>query len=419
NGLPVTDSITTLVQATGPPTAPSPSAGPANISLQIAGPDTGTVGATVPFEIRIRNNSNRIVNIPLIRVSFDDGFQHPIATNTTSPITTDEFGSLQPGELRGYPLQFTIRDTGQHCFDVTAIDDGGGETSDRFCVLASVAQPPLNAQPPATTPPTSGGLSVQMTGPRISNVNQQFDFIIVVTNLTGTNLANVQVVNRSDPALKLEGSLPGAQSYSPDNNELGWVFPSLPAGDKIQLRVGCLAEFPIDTACSRTYVQADGLTGAGEACLQIVAPNPPAPIGVPSPDIRGDARPDVFTPSGPGPDLQPPGDNSNPLDLRPALNVKVRPGIATASHEQDYFFEIHNESGQVKSNVVLSTLLPPAATLVRAEGQPGIARSSPDGSELQFNPIKTLRPNEHVRVQIRVHTGGQSLADPLARVRAE
>lgn len=406
--LPPEDCVTTIVPSgpgvPGPGIPPGPAPGPANLGLRIDGPANATVGAQLDYQLYVTNPTNRTVRVTELLTNFDDGLEHVAGR---APIRTREFGSLGPGENRFWPLTFTARSAGQHCFEVQVTDDGGGQSTDRHCVtVGAQSGPPL---------PSNTGLVVQKTGPSSARVGDLIEFNVVITNLSGTNLTNLSVVDELDIALEPKFA---TQVDRREANRLLWNLQYLPVGQSIPLKIQCLCLAPSERVCTRIIVSAGGLTAADEVCLRIEENGFDAPGPSEGPGVRGQERPEIFTPSEPQPGLSPPGSN-DPLDLRSALNVRVRTGIPDGRPTQDYFLEVSNDSDVERTNVIVTTLLPRGASLSKAIGPPGIARSSIDGGELEFNPIRSLRANERVSIQLVVHTGGAALGAVRARVTAD
>ncbi len=389
-----------------------------SLSLQLNGPQSVNVNDAVEYEILLKNESNRPVSNVLLRAAFDPGLEHPFGT---SPLEWP-IGRLESNETKRLPLNFTARQTGQLCTEVTVVSERSGTASDRSCVNVGgvgggndpglppfdngPGVPPVNpgpTTPPPSLPPSTPTVRVRKTGPSRSRVGDVVEFFITVEtgNLPATNF---QLVDEFDLALEPVQAMngPGGEPFDRDGNRLFWQIAYMPAGKSETFQVNCRCIAPSQRACNKAIVISNnGQTEESQTCLEITDN---APVGATDGSL-------------------PPLPDSNPPIGQPSLNLDVRrmgPSIQ-GNGLIEYVVEVTNRSDRVDRNVTLAIETPDGSRYFDSHSPPRIEpfRTTPDGRQVEFPPISTLRPGETMSFRILVQQQQSEIGTFVARVKSD
>jgi uncharacterized repeat protein (TIGR01451 family) len=373
-----------------------------SLSITLEGPATANVGDRVEYDVVLRNESNQPVNNLNLRAEFDAGLEHPFGTMLEWPIAR-----LEANETQRKPLNFTARQAGRQCVEVTVTSSSGGTASDQTCVDVGgtgagggTTLPPIDNTPPLgpgtfpgpatpgpTLPPSVPSVRIRKTGPDRARVGDVVEFFITIQ--TG-NLAvtNIRLIDEFDLGLEAVQAMPGpsGEPFQRDGNRLIWEIPYLPPNKMETFQINCRCVAPSARVCNRAFVINDnGLSERDETCLEVVedrqfgsATDGPAPLP--------GARP--------------------PLGSQPTLGLDVRRSGPSLQGNGllEYIVEVTNRASQDDHNVALSIETPEGTRYFNSYNPPQIEafRTTPDGRQVDFLPISTLRPGETMPFRVLV-----------------
>ena len=420
------------------------------LSIQVQGPNTARVGDELEYEVILRNESNQ----PLANVKMFAGFDPGLGHAAVDPALVDRSGSgaldqilgtLDPNETQRLPLIFTARRAGQACFQVRATSAQSGQATDQICIDIQDAgtspapgsggfdippqQPPagptLPADPgpldpgplqpgplqpgPATPgpalPPATPSISIQKTGPTRARVGDVIDYFITVKtgNLPATDF---RVFDEFDLNLEPVKATPGpaGEPFERDGNRLFWQIAYMPAGrtETYRIQFECLVEGT--RVCNRAYVVDDrGMEQSDQQCLEIL------------PDDRTGfnqgAAPGGFS------NLTPTSPN------QPTLGLEVRrlgPSLA-GNGLVEYVVDVTNRANQNDYNVALTIQTPAGTRFADSTNPPRVQtiNVSPDGRQVEFLPISTLRPGETTTFRVLVRQDAANVDQFTAQVKSD
>lgn len=402
DGLSSRGCATTVVTPPAAPAVPAVPAAPANqVTVNITGPDTAAVGDQVQFEIVIANEGSTPAAGLLITDRFDTGLEHAVSR---SPIERD-LPELAPGASQKVNVTFHVTRPGRLCQQV-GVSGPGIRVGTQKCLNvpppAGAAPPPATppAQPPAVPPATGATsplLSVRKTGPARRQVGETAEFTIVITNTGRQPLQNVRVADNYETTLEPTAATRG---WEPSGGALVWSYPTLEAGQTIELQVHCKCLSEAIRSCNRVTVTADGGQSlADEACLEIAGNQAGAPAAAAPSTPALPANP-VAPPITPG-----------------SLSLSVADDIDPARVGSDVIYQIvlTNNSNQPDRQVLVTAQLPQGVTLQNVR-LAGTARATISGRTLRFPPIAELRANETVTYEVRVRVDQPGSATVTADV---
>ncbi|HKD36274.1 MAG TPA: hypothetical protein VKB78_05720, partial [Pirellulales bacterium] len=314
------------------------------------GPNTGTVGQQVTFELVVINHGDAPAESLVLKDTFDDGL---VNAKAASPIQVG-LDAIPPNQGKRIAIKFTIAKAGHLCHTVELTGPGGIRQSTQACLDATNAGPPPK---PA--------LSLKITGPATAHVGDRVQFTIEAKNTGDVKIANLKIANDYDSKL-LDAKM---ASPTPEKTDSGvsWTVTNLDPGQIVQKRVDflCLAEGRVCAKASAT----DGaeLMLGDQACLDISAVEPP-PVAGGKLTIAAAAR-------------------SNP--------IKVGAGTS-------FVITVSNKGSNPESKVALVVKIPEQMQYVEGQQQNPTKASVVDGQTIRFDPIAQLGPGENLQFEVRV-----------------
>lgn len=423
----------------------------ARFDVQIRGPQSAAVGSEVRFEIDIINRSDLPATGILITNRFDVGLEHAMSA---SPIERD-IEDLGPGAMKRIAVTFRLSRPGELCQTMEVVAKSGQQGAARACVTGLApagpgatappgaiqpenrptldppgarppslapapsgppstappsleprppAGPPFSATPPAVTAPAEArpSILVRKTGPTRRKVGETADFLIEITNTGNVPLGNVRVTDNYETSLE---PIAATQNYSVAGGALSWNLASIAPGGRVKLQVNCKCLQEVARACNRVIVNAEGLTMADEACLEVVGEKAAtAPTGPPV--TAPPSSPPIPTPS------------TAPRPSTPLAPGKITLSIADTvepvkvGEETVYDIVVKNESPSADNQLVLTVTISPEVSLTGVTGPVGA--KFPAGV-VRFDPVAEIRAGEILTYQLKVK--GQQTG--TARVKVE
>jgi uncharacterized repeat protein (TIGR01451 family) len=217
------------------------------LKVSVSGPDSGSVGVPVTFQITASNPGTAPTTNVLLSAGFDAGLEHETRAN---PVELP-LGVLGPGQSRTAPLVLVPRQEGRMFVRVTATADGNLKDQAERAVAVQRAR-----------------LTITKTGPKARYVDQPVTWDIRVVNAADVALNNVV----------LRDSLPAEVTFL-NATDLGqlitgqvvWNLGSLPPrGEKaVQVTARCVKL--TSKTINMAQVTADpGLQEQAEASLEIL-----------------------------------------------------------------------------------------------------------------------------------------------------
>jgi uncharacterized repeat protein (TIGR01451 family) len=320
------------------------------IEMKLSGPNIGTVGQQVTFELSIVNHGDAPATSLVLKDTFDDGFVHAKAA---SPIQV-ELRPIPPNQGQRITITFKIAKPGHLCHTVELTGAGGVRQSTQAC---------LDATNPG--PPPKPALSFKITGPAAAHVGDRVQFTIEAKNTGDVKIANLKIANDYDSKL-LEAKM-ASPNYQKTDSALSWTVANLDPGQTVQERIDfqCLAEGRV---CDKASAS-DGadLTLGDQACLDISPVEPPPGAGGKL-SVTAAAR-------------------SNPIKVGAETSVLITVGNSGANPER---------------KVSLVVKVPEQMQYVEGQQQNPTKVSVVDGQTIRFEPIAQLEPGEHLNFEIRV-----------------
>jgi uncharacterized repeat protein (TIGR01451 family) len=294
-GLKAGGSATTAIgaPAAGPPAAAPLAAGPARpaLDVRVAGPDQAAVGGKAVFEITLCNYAATPLEKLRIRVQLDPGLEHNQANEQNAIMVT--LSALGPGQSTKRKLTVGVARPGRLCLFVDVTGPAVAPARAETCVTAVEEEHnPLRSAPAPVMPPAGGGgpeqpapspspapaVSVRKAGPRQRHVGEEALFTIDLTNPGATEIHNIRVVDRYDPALSPDKATDG---FRLDEDAITWTI-DLPPGRPTRLSVRCACQTASAKTCNRVVaILPDGNRIEDETCLEILPAEGPPPPAVP------------------------------------------------------------------------------------------------------------------------------------------
>ena len=334
-----------------------------SLDIHIDNPPTSAkVGERVHFNVEVRNiGAYRVTNI-IVRDRFEEGLEHSFGQ--PSPIEKT-LGDLDAGLGAQFGISFFVRQPGRLCHTIQAFGDGGHTISREVCI--DVAQPTLD-------------LSVEVQGPDRSQLGEQVEYEIRVSNSGEGNLTDLRVF--FEPATSLVPRL-ASQGWQPTANGLVWGIGSLIPNETQVRRVSCecLQEDPA-AASQITVTTAEGVTRSADARTTIAAP-----------PRRSETEP-AFSDED-APSLAASG------DLQISLAESANP--IEVNQNTTYYIEISNDRNVADKEVEVSFEIPPGLQFERFRSDSvSLQPHTEDGRKYTVDTIAELRPNQIRRLQVEV-----------------
>jgi len=294
----------------------------ASLTVRKTGPQVGSVGATLSYQITVANPGDMPAEGVTVRDTVPEGLDY-VGSNPPAELQEGNpqwaIGVLAPGEQRTLQVDFRANTAGSitNCAEATA---SGG----------------LSANACATTQITSGpSLDVQVNGPRQARVGQSVRFAVIVTNRGEAPSGMLLIRDRYDEGFQHELNDP--------NRVIEADLGSLEPGQSQQVNI----DFTVAQAgrwCHTVEVlDPAGARATGQACLEATAAARPPGGG----QFGGDAELDLGQPNGdtapsrPSPGEQPTQQPSE--QSPPRVSVRKRgPTQATAGQMAQFVIEVTN-----------------------------------------------------------------------------
>jgi uncharacterized repeat protein (TIGR01451 family) len=367
-----------------PPSAPPASAVPQGrprleVEMRRVGPEQVAVGDYATFDVTVVNRGDGVARGIRVEDHFDKGLRHPHANPSDNTVRFNNPGirDLAPNESETIRLTFQVVDAGSLCHDLTASAEGmDAPVSQRGCVTARQAV-----------------LEVKSAKLRRQTVGDTADFRAVIKNVGDIAATNIEIVARSDAALKPTEAEPGSESL-PDGGLIMRVARLEPS-EVITFRMKAQCVSPGNNACIRFSATADGgVIAHDETCLEIL---PQLPAGAP-------------------------GGNAAAPSAAAGLRLTVSSATASArvGEKLIIYVNVANEGQQAERQVSVRVLLPQELTPDAGQIQPQGEATMLD-HEIRFNTIAEIpaggqrqyvvpvAPDRTGKVQVRaqIATGGQ------------
>lgn len=402
-------------------------AGAADLSVKMTGPERVNVGQSVTFDIVLTNRGLSPAMNLLIKDRFDEGLVHAVSP---SPIKR-ELSYLSPGESKQIRITFQATKAGPLCHTLEITGPGGLSTTAKGCVTAvegsaagvQPAQPAPPAQPPATqptpppvsppatpptTPPTTKSpeppafgrpaISVEKSGPQSARVGETAEFVIVVRNTGTQRLTKVTVVDRFDSMLE---PTMASEGFTASGNELVWKLEQLAVGETQKLGAHYRCAREAAKACNRVSVTTQEAAAAQtETCLEIrpAAAEGRAPITMPPPPPTTVPQPPA-KPAGPA--IPPPSNTPATADLTMTV-ADLRDPVAVGK-EVTYEVRVVNRGTGADQQVGLTVSLPTSMQPVPL-GTSGPSDAKTEGQVIRFGPVAEIPAGQTLTYRIRVRT---------------
>ena len=363
------------------------------IGLQVEGPDAGTVGDRVEFEIIVVNQCEEPLENLELQIQYDAGLS---ATNLGNPIRAS-IGTIQPGERKNMPVAFDILSAGRLCYNLSVTADGGHTARAVECVEA--------------TPSAQADIALELSGRRRINRGDQVLIRGTVTNSGNVAFEDVKITNRFSDSL--------------EPRRVSEVFPYKWIGneqDEMLFELGTLAP-----GQSRTLdIIYDSLQVDGDAFSELTVSAPELqPIArrydlriEPTGTIGSDGAandlepqdPGVAIPADPVPDES---TNENPIEIpndADSRDLNARRNLAASAQTQNspvnvngqirFQFEVENQSRISDTNVNISILVPPSLQLANvfddADNEVPVVGRSRDFTRFDLEPRREMRPGDRI-----------------------
>lgn len=339
------------------------------IGLQIEGPTTAEVGATVVYNIQVLNQCDETLNNIRLQVQYDEGLA---ATNLANPIVAD-VGSLAFGESRSIPLQFSVLTAGSRCFNLSVVADGGHTAAARRCVEAAQGTEPNLRVDAAMIPSTA------VVGQRVLSR-------VTITNTGNTPLDNVSVLNQFSTSLNVRQATGTnanlTRSYI--GNDFGFTI--------IRLDPGAQQILEIEFEC----LQADG-SAFNKAVVT-------TPVGVNTSQTANlRIEPAGAIPNSGGAAATPPA-----TQFGPGFGIKVAAVVNSmrqGTQARAFQVSVANNQTVPIQNVKVTLLIPPGLRFVAvddSQSQLPVAGQTADGTQVVLQTRAEMRPRELLTFGITV-----------------
>ena len=358
-----------------------------SLKLDVAGPETATVGAKIQFRVQVTNAGQQTLDNVVITDRFDTGLQH--AEGQTSPIQR-EIGRLEPGETRQIAVTFLVRRAGQICHTLEVSAPGGQFAQQQACLRA--IQPRPSPQP---------RLSVSKTGPAEVRVGQSATFTIRVTNTGNVPLTQVRIADSYAAALTPEKSTPGLDPRAAAQQQIAWIVATLPPGAVEVRQVQCVAGRETPLVGNPVVVSAaENVRETADAQIRVLPATP------------------ATGPPTPGAGVVPPSIPKRPAVTAGNLKVDISEfGDPVSIGEiTTYLITVKNDRAVSDRNVRIILQFPQGLKFNKLSGPVNVLRTSADGRTVEVTPIREMRAQESLR-PFQVEAIGRQAGDQKLTVK--
>jgi uncharacterized repeat protein (TIGR01451 family) len=331
------------------------------IGLEIDGPTTADVGSNVMYNIQVVNQCDEALTNIRLQVQYDEGLA---ATGLANPIVAD-IGTLQFGERRAIPLQFSVLTPGTRCFNLSVAADGGHTAAARRCVEASQStQPQLRVETSVL--------------PATAIVGQRVLARTTITNAGNVPLDNISVLNQYSPSLAIRQATGPTDRLSRNfiGNDFGFTIARLDPNTQqiLEIEFECLEAD--GNAVNRVVVTTpSGVSSTHAAPLRIESGagggNPAGGLG---------ARPDPLSGAGLAIDV-----------------TTVSSPIRVGNQVRAFQITVANQQNVPVQNVKVTLVIPPGLRFVSIDDSQSllpVAGQSSDGSQVFLQTRAEMRPRE-------------------------
>ncbi|MEZ6094860.1 MAG: hypothetical protein R3C03_11605 [Pirellulaceae bacterium] len=342
------------------------------LGLKIDGPTSGVVGSQAAYNIEIMNQCDEPLENVTIDVAYDVGLSNPGMGNTI----TANLGSLAFGEKKTVPLIFDLIRPGAQCFTLNITSDGGHTAGARRCIEISQA--------------AVGTATIRVDGDRLTTLNNTVLAKARIQNNGNVPLNNVRVINKYASSLQPVAATQGISAEFL-GNELIFSIGRIDPGQEVIIDVQYQA------------TEADGNAFSQFSIVDPVQAEDRLPIRIEP--LGGSVlanQPANNSGTGDSGGVRIPNDNLGTLSVSTASKSGPLPADNQSRHRVD--FEVANGSGQGVRNVRVKVLIPPGTQAVAFQSlnAPLQYDISPDGSEINVEPIQVLRANEAIQFGIEM-----------------
>lgn len=213
--------------------------GQPNLTIEKSGPATAVVGATVIYNIVVKNTGTSTAKNVVVSDPVPSGYSHASGQSELSV----NIGDLAPGQSKALSATFKANQRGKVCNVATATSSNAGKVSDDACT--TVQQP---------------GLKVTKTGLEKQIIGRKVEYQITVQNTGDMDLANVNVVDTAPENTSLIAA-PGA---SINGNRAAWTT-SVPGGGSQSFTVTVIGRVA-GNLCNNVTASSMGLSDSAQAC---------------------------------------------------------------------------------------------------------------------------------------------------------
>ncbi len=354
------------------------------IGLEVEGPTTAEVGASVVFNLQVVNQCDEALSNIRLQVQYDEGLA---ATGLANPIIAD-IGSLQAGERRSTQLLFNVVTAGTRCFNLSVTADGQHTAAARRCVEASqVTEPNLRVE--ASFVPTTA-----VVGQRVLTRT-------IVTNTGNAPLDNISVLNQFSPSLAIR------QATGPNNNlsrsyignDFAFSILRLEPNAQQILEIEFESLQPDGNAFNKAVVTTPINVNTTQTANLRIEPNTgipnlgAAPAPQPIPQFGAGLAVDVST-----------------------LTTPIRIGAQTRAFQ----VVVNNNQDVPVQNVKVTLLVPPGLRFISLEDSLSllpVAGQSADGTQIYLQTRAEMRPRESLTFGVTVV--GDQPGQPILEARVE
>ncbi len=208
------------------------------------------LGSGATFHLTINNVSDRAIRNVLLECEFDPEFMFP---GRREKKIGQILGTLQPGESKEISLTLYSDSLGSHCCRFRATADKEELVWKSVCVEYEKKQ-----------------LDLSILGPSTRTIGSRAEFIVKLSNVSDTDLNNVQAVIDYDPVLTPREASIGSTR---ETGKLKWSLDTIRKGEGVQLQVEFDCEVAAEHACLRVNINSPDLpTEQVSACVKVKPP---------------------------------------------------------------------------------------------------------------------------------------------------
>ena len=276
---------------------------------------------------------------------------------------------LAPGQSVALPLTFKVEAGGQQCHEVTVSATDATPVSKSACIN-----------------PQQATIELTVTPPRSRVVGEDAEFSTVVKNVSNVAATNLEIVWKYDPALSPMPDVTQGYQQLPDGSVL-LRLARLEAGERRPLRMVARCVSPGNNVCNRVSVMSGGQEVVSQdGCFEILPPRPGAAAAAATGlQVR-------FAPT------------PNPARVNETAQIQIT---------------VDNTGQQIERQVVLRVLLPSDLVPIDSQIQPPATLiPTANGTELRFQPVGELPPNQRLPYTIAVQPKQKGTPRILAQLAA-